>query len=405
MALFFRQKKSDAISRSEPGYEEGERHTPWTGVILLLIMFVAGLLFGWRAVDDLARVPTAPASLSLCSEPYLDRADYQGPIVTSPVDERFAFSPKFVTEDTPCEYNDLEITHGIPALIDQKKNIEKQLFDALAEDQAQYNSAAQKRQALESQYNLRLQEIQAGVPAPVGAPTLATLQTQVAEALNEEIRLQQLLSSKETQARANSQELKNIEEQLATVYRAVVAEQNRRLRFFEFKVFLLQLLFILPIFLLALRLYLRHLKRNSPYAIILTAVVAVMGVLLLRIILVWFWDLFLARLIEELWRWIQQFQLVRSLVLYLGMVLSFVIFGGAVYYLQKRIFDPQRVAIRRFRQNQCPECQTTLDLAGIYCPNCGHHIREQCWSCGAERFRELPYCPHCAARPTKEPKA
>ena len=183
--------------------------------------------------------------------------------------------------------------------------------------------------------------------------------------------------------------------QLADAYQPVFAEQNQRLRWYDFLVFLLQVAFVLPLFFVALRVYLRQLKRNSPYAVIATAIVAVAGVLLLRVLLMWFWDLFLARLIEVLWQWIQNFQIILSLVFYLGMVLSFVIFGGAVYYLQKRIFDPRRVAIRRFRQKRCPQCQTTLDLAEMFCPNCGHHIRERCAACGEQRFLELPFCPHC----------
>ncbi|OGL87384.1 hypothetical protein A3I40_03800 [Candidatus Uhrbacteria bacterium RIFCSPLOWO2_02_FULL_48_12] len=91
-------------------------------------------------------------------------------------------------------------------------------------------------------------------------------------------------------------------------------------------------------------------------------------------------------------------EIIRSLVFYLGMILSFVLFGGAVYYLQKRIFDPRRVAIRRFRLKQCPRCQTNLDLAISFCPQCGHQIKERCASCGQARFVELPACPHCGGR-------
>ncbi len=392
------QKKDDHISRTEPGFEEGERKTPWTGTLLLIIMFIAGLVFGWRAVDDLASVPARPQDLLSCSAMYVP-ATYHGPLVPpSPMTE--PVPPPGVAKDfsTPpeeaCPWSDLETQAGIPALETERQSILHALNEGESSLRDDYTRATQKAQSLEEQYNLHLQEMQAGAPT-ITPQALADLQTQVNDALNAQNQLSQQLDQKIASDQANSADLKDIESKIRAAYASVFATQEYRERIFEFKVFLLQIIFILPAFLIALWLYLRQLKKNSPYAIILTAIVGVTGVLVLRVLLAWFWDLFLAEVIQDIWRWIQNFELLRSLVFYLGMVLSFVIFGGAVYYLQKRIFDPRRVAIRRFRLNQCPRCQTTLDLASEYCPNCGHHVREQCPSCNQPRFVELPYCPHC----------
>ena len=40
----FFKKNPEVISRTTPGYEEAERRTPTTGVILLILMFIAGIL-------------------------------------------------------------------------------------------------------------------------------------------------------------------------------------------------------------------------------------------------------------------------------------------------------------------------------------------------------------------------
>src|SRR3989338_1622016 len=401
MFKFFKRQSED-ISRVEPGFEEGERHTPWTGVVLLIIMFIAGIFFGWRAIDDLARVPSRPVDLSYCSATYAtSETTYRPSFVSSPiVPEEPGYYQKYGTyspEEPPCSFNDLEIAAGIPALDQEHRSILKAIHDSVGTERQDYERVRQRREELESQYNLRLQERQAGLPSAT-QEVLMDLQSKIAVASQEEQRLSILLDQKISAERARSAELKAIEDKLREAYRPVFAEQHRRLRWYEFKVFLLQIIFVLPLFLLALRAYLRQLKRNSPYAIILTAIVGVMGVLLLRVILLWFWDLFLARLIEVLWRWIQNFEIIRSLVFYLGMILSFSIFGGAVYYLQKRIFDPRRVAIRRFRLKQCPRCQTNLDLAVNFCPQCGHQIKEQCTFCNQARLVELPSCPYCGKR-------
>ena len=393
---FFSPRSSDTISRLEPGFEETERRTPWTGVLLLIIMFIAGLFFGWRAVDDLSRVPSRPADLSYCSSRYgTYKTEYQPTSIRSPLSESASvYYGKYSSDEAPCNFNDLEQSHGIPDAMNQRRAVLEAIRNAPNTERQYYERARQRREELSSQYDLRLQERQAGVPSAT-PESLAFLQQQVAAADREEQRLSALLDQKILTERTQSNELKTLDDRLRAAYQPVFTEQQKRLRWYEFKVFLLQMLFVLPLFLLALKAYLRQLKKNSPYTIILTAIVGVMGVLVLRVLLMWFWDLFLARLIEVLWNWIQNFELLRSIVFYLGMVLSFSIFGGAVYYLQKRIFDPRRLAIRRFRSKQCPHCQTTLDVAGAYCPNCGYHVRTTCSQCGRERYIDLPYCPNC----------
>lgn len=400
MKFFNRDGNKEEISRTEPGYEEGERHTPWTGVILLVIMVIAGISFGWRALDDLARVPTEPTSLSHCASRYFDGNNYvASSIVSSPLDYPSYYDKYYYSgvEEPACEWNNLEKEAGIPALEDQRRPLVKSLNDITQKDTQDLAVARDRRQQLEAEYDIRLQEQQAGVQSQA-IPTLAQLQQQINQARQDEERLRAAVAANTVKTRATQDQIDALDEQIKTAYAPVFTAQNRLLRFYEFKVFLLQLLFVLPLFYFALRSYLKQLKKNSPYAIILTGVVGVMGVLLFRIIMVWFWDLFLAHLIEVLWNLIKSVEILRSIVFYLGMVLSFVIFGGAVYYLQKKIFDPRRLAIRRFRAKQCPQCQTSLDLSQDFCPQCGHHIRENCPTCGKPRFIELPFCPHCGTK-------
>ena len=365
-------------------------------------MFVAALFFGWREVDVWSRVPLRPADLSYCSTNYATiETIYRPSSVSSPLTREapdyYGKYGAYTSVEPPCIFSDLEIAAGIPAIDSEHRVVLKAIRAALGTERQDYERARQRREELESQYNLRLQERQAEIPSAT-MDSLSELQQKINQAGQEEQRLSAVLDQKIAAERARSVELKALEDKLREAYRPVFMEQQKRLRWYEFKVFVLQIVFVLPLFLLALRAYLRQLKRNSPYAIILTAVVGVLGVLLLRVILFWFWDLFLARLIEVLWRWIQNFEIIRSLVFYLGMILSFAVFGGSVYYLQKRIFDPRRVAIRRFRAKQCPRCQTNLDLAEHFCPQCGYQIKERCPVCGQARFVELPNCPYCGGR-------
>lgn len=384
----FFSKKENQISRVTPGYEETERRTPKTGYILLLVMFVAALFFGWRAIDDLQNVPTMPESLSSCASHFLAYSwedSWRGHY-------NYYYPPSLPYERKPyadpiqgCVFSSYEKKYGIPAVFEKRKQLDESLS---ASTRAFHNVVNQLSEA-ERQYNLGLQEKIARqekqlYPIPSSSDQIEDFRIKKAEF---EAKIANLES-----------ELKPYDEQLKTLYKSVVRDYHKAWRWYEFKVFLLEALFVFPFFLLVLWLYRKLLAKNSPYTIIATALVGVSSVLVLRILLVWMWSLFLARVIQTIWEFIQNFALLKSLVFYSGMVLSIVLFGGAVYLLQKRIFDPQRVAIRRLREKQCPNCQTSLDVAVGFCPNCGRKLKEVCSKCGKERWADFPACPHCGGK-------
>lgn len=383
-------KKNKNEVDSRVGYEETEQRTPKAGYILLFFMFIAALFFGWRAIDDLQGVPQKPEALSHCAAGFLsygweDWGRYNHP--NYPVYEARYPEPKSLIgvpefQEPACVFSALEVKHGVPPVYETIKTEERELRNVELELQKVYINISD----LERQYNLGLQEKIAEEQRRLYP--IPEIQRQLEESRKNRSEL-------ETQRDLLRSELKPLDDQLKTLYRKVMQDYRFSWRWYEFKVFLLELLFVIPFFLFVFYGYRRLLAQNSPYTIIFTALIGVASVLLLRILLTWFWSLFLARLIETLWNFIQSFALLKSLVFYGGMMLSIVLFGGAVYLLQKKIFDPRRVAIRRLRQKQCPACQTSLDLALDFCPNCGRKLKEKCTNCGKERWADLTFCPHC----------
>lgn len=377
------------------GYEETEQRTPKAGYILLFFMFIAALFFGWRAIDDLQEVPQKPEALSHCASPYLsyDWEDWgrYGNLNYPVYEARYpvkapgnlgieSTSPYEI--EPPCVFSVLEVKHGVPAIYELQRTKEKELRNVELELQKVYTNLAD----LERQYSLGLQE------------NIAEEQRKLYPVLVIQQQLEELRKDKAELEIARDKlrgELKPLEDDIKILYLGVALEYRVAWRWYEFMVFLLEVIFVAPFFIFVFWWYRRLLSKNSPYTIIFTALIGVASVLLFRVLLVWFWSLFLARLIQTLWNFIQSFALLKSLVFYGGMVLSIVIFGGAVYLLQKRIFDPKRVAIRRLRQKQCPGCQTSLDLASDFCPNCGRKLKEKCANCNKERWSDLPFCPYC----------
>lgn len=403
MFNIFKKNQTEEISRTTPGYEETERRTPKAGIILLILMFIMGVYFGLYAMDDLSNIPTRPAPLSNCAYKYQTNADGQLLYGTK--------APAFFTEDIirslAYENSSMCVTHlspfeetgGVAALFNRRIAIEQQIEPITKE----YLTLEQGVSALQAQidratadYGVGLQEKQAGIAAPVFpvAPSQQSI-TQLRQQMDP---MSARMNVLQAQVEAFRPSLDAVDKELVAAYVSIFKAYKTATSWYEFKVFLLQFLFIIPFFFLALRKYLELHRKNSPYTIIMTTIVAVMGLLLLKTTLFWFWGLFLQEVLRVLIEWFGKYDILRSLLFYFGMFLSFAIFGGAVYVLQKRIFDTRRVTIRRFRAKQCPQCQTNLDLADMYCPNCGAHTRELCPKCGKERFVGMPVCPHCGDR-------
>lgn len=390
----FFSKKTEEISRTTPGFEETERRTPKTGIILLIAMFIAGTWSGWYALNDLSRIPAAPQPISYCGQAYASNGMSQ-PI--SYYGQPYASSgmPELGT-DPKCNFNDIEKKSSVLAIFQKKGPLEKEKGDIEAElnsvSSSLYNTQNQIKK-LTVEYGVGLQEKETAVPAPVFQ--ISSQQEQLAILKSQETNYLGKKSDLENKRNAVQAKLDTVNEELRNAYTPVSEKQNRLLRWYEFKVFLLQFLFIFPFFIFVFWKYLKLHRKNSPYTIIFTAMVGVASILLLKVISVWFWGLFLARALKVLLNWFGRFEILRSIVFYLGMLLSFFIFGGAAYWLQKRVFDPKRIILRRFRAKQCPNCQTNLDLAVSICPNCGTGIREKCAKCGQNRIIGLPFCPYC----------
>lgn len=378
---------------------ETEQRTPKAGYILLIAMFITSLFFGWRALDDLQDVPQKPEYLSSCASTFIT---YQWEDNGRYGEDRYIPPPEMVYQpksdyyptispaeaEVPCVFSSFEANHGVPAVFEGRKSLDLGLRNANLGLQQVFGSIAD----YERQYSLALQENL--TPEQKKLYNVGVIQKNLESLRSQRTDLQNQIDQLKAQ-------LKPTDEQLGVLYAGVLSDFRSAWRWYELKVFLLEAIFVFPFFFFVFSQYRRLLFRKSPYTIIFTALLGVASVLVIRVLISWFWSLFLARIIQALWAFIQNFALLKSLVFYGGMALSIAIFGGAVYLLQKHIFDPRRVAIRSLRNKKCPRCETTLDLAGEYCANCGKHIQEKCGVCEKLRIIDLPHCPHCGSLSTR----
>jgi len=406
--MFWKKKQKQEDSK-EIGFEERERKTPVAGYVLLIAMTIISVWLGFTALNDLENVPSKPQPLSYCSVPYISygwqdvwRSNGQYyEYTTQPVYAPEAAFPYSVTKPAqqPCAFSALEQKYGVAALFQKDQPTRDQittLQDQLNQKQASLSQLDSQIQNLRQQYGLGLGE--KGTQISGSIYNTGDLQSQLQPLEVERETLAADVQSTQDELNGLVEQLKPSDAQLKTLYVSVLSDWRTEWRWYELWVFLLQSLFIFPFFFLVLKLYFRLSAKNSPYTIIATFALITASIFVIKIACVYLWSLALAAILETIWRFAQNFPVVKSLVTYLGMLLSIVLFGGVVYALQKRIFNQERVALRRLRDNRCPTCQFSLELAEDFCPHCGERIFEVCSSCGAKRFTRMSVCPHCGAR-------
>ncbi len=370
---------------NEIGFEERERKTPLLGYVLLITMAIITLWLGLAALDDLNNVPQKPETLSSCSYPYL-QYEWQDVWHRSQRDYTYPSIYKYNPKQKDCVFSQLEKKYKINEVFAESKKLRveiKELKDRLNQKEANLN-------ILKRNYQLGLTEDIA--KAPSGG---------IYDSSKTAINIKQLEKEiKEIEAQLSKKEptLKPYEDELKSLYAEVQSDLRSEWRWHDFYSFLLQGVFVFPLFFFLLKKYFKLSRENSPYLIIFTFLLIPVSIFILKIVFVYFWGLFLGRILEVIWNFIKDFQLLRSLISYFAMILTATIFGGAVYFLQKKIFDPKRVAQRHLRDEKCPNCSFSLDLAKNFCSNCGHKILEECENCGKDKFADLSVCRYCQYR-------
>jgi len=364
--------------QKEIGYEERERKTPILGYILLIAMAIAVFWLGNAALSDLNNVPSKPELLSDCSSPYVVYHWGESEFSQGRQIETFPYEPV----KTECQFSEIENKYGIPQIFEETKDLRKEVSDL----QIEINQKENELNNLRGSYQIGLIEKTVQPQEPVyntqdQSERIKTLETEVPQ-------LKVLLEKKQAA-------LKPYEDKLKTSYENLMKEYRTQWRWHDFYSFLLQIIFVAPLFYILVKQYFALARKNSPYLIIITFLLIPASIFILQIVFIYFWGLLLARILEVIWTFINQISLLKSLVSYVAMIAAAGLFGGLVYMLQKRIFSAKRVALRRLRENKCPNCSFSLKVSDGYCSNCGHKLLKKCDKCGGNKYADLPVCQHC----------
>lgn len=374
---FFRRRSADGLEDYE---EVNEKKTTSIGYVLLILMVIFIVSISQTIFSDLRRIPERPVAPSRCIENiltnYKDAGSYTSPCNFEAIDRRFNL-------DTLYE--------GIEPDLEKIANYNYQIRNF----QAQISANSKEITRLENSYNLSLQEKIADERALYNT---GNLQSSIANLRQKNSEFQAEINSYNSLKQPYVESVAKKIPALERAYKDAKDSYTLTSSWYKFKAFALMLIFVLPFFVISTKLYFTLKKRNSPYTIIATAVMAASSILFLQIVFTFLYEILPKEWFEIIFKIFALISALRVILYYLVVLLVIAIFGGIVYIIQKRVFDPRRIAVRRLKDNKCPRCSFAINPFEDYCPHCGEQLKERCAQCNNKRISNLPFCPVCGNR-------
>ena len=429
-------RKKEKINQPTDEYEEiSEKKTSILGYALLIMLVIFLIIVGQRVFFDIQKIPqrpVPPTSIFYGYDISLDKENLKN-IISLPAEQNSNIEPVTNKEceiGAECQVDQIEEIGAPPAApvldiskplvekfqlktpkfneIDKKFRIDKK-FEAVkptiesiislnkevSEIQNQITSKNNELRDLLIRYNVSLQEVIAKEDSLMDKPSI---KKSIIALDNEVNALKEKLSTKTLERDEKITQAEPLLADLRAVYKEAREYFKNKEAYYNLIVFLLKLLFVLPFFAVSLRYYFKLHRKNSPHAIIAASILIASSILFLQIALIFLYQILPMEWLKRIFKILMKVAALKYVIYYISTFLVIAIFGGIVYLIQKRVFDPKRVALRRLKENKCANCSFPVDRAFDFCPKCGWQLKEKCPICGNFRIKNLPHCPFCGKK-------
>jgi len=175
----------------------------------------------------------------------------------------------------------------------------------------------------------------------------------------------------------------------------IVAKYKRFQFWFPLKELLWQLLFLLPIFGVFYWWGTRSVKKDNPIQALIAShllVVASLPILLKIIELVI--DIIPKHFLKNLFQFLQSLHLM-ALWHYFVIFAAIAVGLFLVYFIQRKVFNKQKVIQKRLEKGACIHCNKRLPIGAKSCPFCGTKQTKRCPACDKKTPVGGPFCIHC----------
>lgn len=175
----------------------------------------------------------------------------------------------------------------------------------------------------------------------------------------------------------------------------IVADYKRFQFWFPLKELAWQLIFLLPIFGIFYWWNSRSIKKDNPIQTLLSShllVIASLPIILKLVELVI--DLIPKHFFRNLFEFLKSLHLMALWHYFL--IFAIIAAGIAlVYFIQRKVFNRQKVMQKRLSKGLCIACSKKLPNSAAFCPFCGTRQLEKCADCGKETPSGGTHCIHC----------
>jgi len=274
-------------------------------------------------------------------------------------------------EDIPDypDWSSYEIRFGVDVLRENVVVIQNEWYAAenvLVKAKTTHDKAAEDYWFASKEYELMLQR----------GENTTEIVVRYEEATTEFETTNVILESAQENVNEIKSRLVKAESELRTQEIAMNEELSKAWRIYQLKVLVLRLSFTIPMFILAILIFLKARTRASLYMIHANAFMAFSALLLAYMT------------IDYLWNTLS--------IIGLGLI-GAASSAIALAYLKKSLFSFERISQSRVRKNQCYSCGFPFSPMGEdeYCRSCGNRVMDTCSECKSLQFTQLPYCHHC----------
>lgn len=176
---------------------------------------------------------------------------------------------------------------------------------------------------------------------------------------------------------------------------AVVDDYRRFEKWYPFKEFGWQLLFLAPIFALFYTWGNRSVKKDNRIQCLIAShmlVIASIPILakLIKLVMQLIPDLFF----RNLFTFLKSLNLI-AIWHYLVIIGAIALGLFLIFLIQKKVFNKQKMMQKRMTKGACIRCSKKLPVGASVCPCCGKKQTEPCPACGKDTPAAGTYCIHC----------
>lgn len=83
---------------------------------------------------------------------------------------------------------------------------------------------------------------------------------------------------------------------------------------------------------------------------------------------------------------------------YILTIIAILITLFLIYFIQKKVFNKERLIKRRFIKKQCINCGKKINYEIEFCPYCGNNQKIKCKNCNNLTFKGCNYCTNCGSK-------